>query len=97
MLLLNSRMSRANLSSILQVFICILSVGSIIYWFWVPETKSAPLEELAAIFGDTDEVKIYSNDIFVNDDKQVVTDDHHHTGQSVTEKEELDVVILEKV
>jgi hypothetical protein len=82
----------ANLSSVFQVFICVLSVGSTIYWFWVPETKSAPLEELAAIFGDTDEVKIYSNDIFVNVDKQVVADDHHHTG-----KEELDVIILEKV
>ncbi|EXJ70980.1 uncharacterized protein A1O5_05973 [Cladophialophora psammophila CBS 110553] len=62
-------------------------------------TRSVPLEELAAIFGDTDEVKIYSTEITVKDDGQVAVEDHHRTGQSVSVagKEETEVVLREKV
>ena len=56
-----------------------------------------PLEELAAIFGDTDEVKIYSSEITVNDDGKAARDADPHTGQSLTGKDGADVVLHEKV
>lgn len=53
------------------MFICILTIGSVFYWFWVPETRLVPLEELAAIFGDLDEVKVCSNNLRIVGEKAV--------------------------
>ncbi|OAL20288.1 hypothetical protein AYO22_09000 [Fonsecaea multimorphosa] len=75
----------------LLVFICVLSVGSVLYWFWVPETRSVPLEQLALIFGDTDEVKIHSEEISINDEGGPAQ------NVSVAGKEEPQVVLHEKV
>lgn len=33
------------------VFICVSAVGFVVLWFWLPETKGVPLEEMAAVFG----------------------------------------------
>ena len=66
-----------------------------LYWVWVPETKSVPLEELAVIFGDTDEVKILSQDIFLNDDREAVVEDHHSV-QEVMAKDQPTVALREK-
>jgi hypothetical protein len=49
-----------------QVFISITFVGVIWAYFVVPETKGVPLEELAAIFGDDDEIVVYMKDIHVD-------------------------------
>ncbi|OAP55545.1 hypothetical protein AYL99_10518 [Fonsecaea erecta] len=81
----------------LLVFICVLSTGSVLYWFWVPETRSVPLEELALIFGDTDEVKVYSSDITIKDDGEVIAEDHHLPGHNLVVKPESEVVLHEKV
>ncbi|OAG37952.1 hypothetical protein AYO21_07802 [Fonsecaea monophora] len=86
----------------LLVFICVLSVGSVLYWFWVPETRSVPLEELAAIFGDTDEVKIYSTDITVMGDGQIAIEEHLGKRQGAdvkvaAAKKGTEVVLHEKV
>jgi hypothetical protein len=35
-------------------------------FFVLPETKGIPLEEIAAIFGDADEVMVFSDDIHVD-------------------------------
>lgn len=35
-------------------------------YFVIPETKGVPLEELAAIFGDDDEVVVYMKDIHID-------------------------------
>jgi hypothetical protein len=71
------------------VFICITFVGVIWAYFVVPETKGVPLEELAAIFGDDDEIVVYMKDIHVD----------HKTHQLVVDKqkgtEELGKVVTE--
>lgn len=36
-------------------------------WFTFPNTKGLPLEEVAAIFGDADEVAVYQRDIHLSD------------------------------
>ncbi|KAJ9615908.1 hypothetical protein H2200_001985 [Cladophialophora chaetospira] len=64
------------------VFVSVLSVGSLVYWFWVPETRAVPLEELAAIFGDVDEVKLYSSELTVDVDGHVAREDHHETEKN---------------
>lgn len=35
-------------------------------WFYFPDTNGLPLEEVAAIFGDSDEVAIYQRDIEID-------------------------------
>ena len=78
------------------MFIVILATGSALYWFWVPETKSVPLEELAVIFGDIDEVKVFSEDVFLNDNREVVVADHC-TEQGDMAKDHPVVALHEKV
>lgn len=52
------------------------TIGGIIMFIFFPDTKGLPLEEIAAIFGDADEVAIYQRDI------QVDHQDHHITERS---------------
>lgn len=66
------------------------AVGSVIMWFFFPDTLGLPLEEVAAIFGDHDEVAGYMRDIQLGSDEvQKVegfefsvggTDNKPHTG-----------------
>lgn len=49
-----------------KVFIVVCAIGSVWAYFAIPETKGVPLEELAAIFGDDDEVVVYMKDIHVD-------------------------------
>jgi len=39
-----------------------------VIWFFFPDTKGLPLEEVAALFGDEDEIAVYQREIDV----------HHH-------------------
>jgi len=55
------------------------SIGAIIMWIWFPDTNGLPLEEVAAIFGDADEVAIYQRDIEVDFATHTIQD-HHHEG-----------------
>ncbi|KAJ5135888.1 hypothetical protein N7448_004442 [Penicillium atrosanguineum] len=45
------------------VFNVILTVGTVVMYFVLPETRGLPLEEVAAIFGDKDEVRSYIHQI----------------------------------
>ena len=59
------------------VFIIISGLGTIWVWFVVPETKGIPLEEMAAVFGDTENVAVFSADIhFDQSTHEMVVDEH---------------------
>ena len=62
-----------------QVFICISAVGLIVICIYLPETKGVPLEEVAAIFGDREEVVVFSDDIQADalDEDELVIKGHH--------------------
>jgi len=64
------------------VFIVITGVG--FFWLaWVlPETKGLPLEEIAAIMGDADQVVVYQQDIRVDEKSHevVLVPDHGKGG-----------------
>ena len=67
------------------VFICISFVGGIIYWFVLPETRNVPLEEIAKIFGETDEIMVFSEDLHVDHNThQLVVEEHGHHGEGLT-------------
>ena len=42
----------------------------------LPETKGVPLEELAAIFGDDDEIVVYMKDIHIDHNTHQLVVDH---------------------
>ena len=44
------------------------TIGSVLIWKFFPDTLGLPLEEVAAIFGDQDEVVSYMNDIEVTEE-----------------------------
>lgn len=56
------------------VFIIPGTIGGLIVWFFFPDTKGLPLEEIAAIFGDEDEIAVYQREIDVKSGTIV---DHH--------------------
>lgn len=45
------------------------TIGAVIIWFYFPDTLGLPLEEVAAIFGDSDEVATYMRDIEITEDE----------------------------
>ncbi|OQV02402.1 hypothetical protein CLAIMM_07606 [Cladophialophora immunda] len=64
------------------VFIIISGLGGIAAFLLLPETKGVPLEEIAAVFGDTEEVMVYSEDIHVDHRTHDLVVDLH-TGNTV--------------
>lgn len=44
------------------VFIIITFLGTIWTYFFLPETKGIPLEEMSALFGDADDVAVFAGD-----------------------------------
>jgi len=52
-----------------KFYLCFIipgTLGAIAMWIWFPDTNGLPLEEVAAIFGDAEEVAIYQRDIEVD-------------------------------
>ncbi|KAL6241017.1 hypothetical protein RBB50_012112 [Rhinocladiella similis] len=67
------------------------TIGGFIMLFFFPDTKGVPLEEIAAIFGDADEVAIYQRDIEIDHTTHsIITHDHEaeKAGAGVTENVE---------
>lgn len=66
-----------------------MAIGIVWAFFYIPETKGVPLEELAAIFGDQDEIVVYMKDIHVDENThQLVVDKQlgvNELGRVVTE------------
>ena len=48
------------------VFIIISGLGFFVVMFFLPETKGIPLEEMAKLFGDTEDIAVFSDDIHVD-------------------------------
>jgi hypothetical protein len=70
------------------VFIIPGTIGAVIMGVWFPDTRGLPLEEVAAIFGDTDEVAIYQRDIEVDFATHTIVD-HGHEFEKVNEVKEV--------
>jgi ribulose 1,5-bisphosphate carboxylase large subunit-like protein len=50
-------------------------------YFYFPNTRGLPLEEVAAIFGDEEEVATYQRELHVDTDTHTVID--KHAGKAV--------------
>lgn len=70
------------------VFIIPGTIGGLIVWFFFPDTKGLPLEEIAAIFGDEDEIAVYQREIDVQHGTIV---DHHAEKDKIGHTELEDV------
>jgi hypothetical protein len=66
-----------------KVFIVLTAVGGILLAIFLPKTKGVPLEEMAKLFGDVDEIQVFAADIHVdhNTHELVVA---AHDGSTVT-------------
>lgn len=59
------------------IFIIISGLGTIFVYFYLPETKGIPLEEMSALFGDTDDIAVYAADIHLDHTThEIVVDEH---------------------
>lgn len=58
-----------------KFYLCFIipgTIGGIIMWVYWPDTNGLPLEEVAAIFGDEEEVAIYQADIVIDHNTHAV-------------------------
>lgn len=63
------------------LFICITFVGGILYYFILPETRGIPLEEIAKIFGETEDIMVFSEDLhFDRNTHELVVEEHNNPG-----------------
>ena len=47
------------------IFIVFAAVAAVVLWFF-PDTRGKPLEEIAALFGDQDQVAVYQSELSNN-------------------------------
>ncbi|KAF2492557.1 MFS general substrate transporter [Lophium mytilinum] len=68
------------------VFIIISGLGAILMFLVLPETKGIPIEEMAKIFGDTEDIMVYAEDIHVdhNTHELVVAAHGDKSGEGLT-------------
>lgn len=52
-------------------------------WFLFPDTRFKPLEEIAALFGDVDEVAVYQTEIEIDTTKNTIIDHHDEKATEV--------------
>lgn len=73
-----------------KFYLCFIipgSIGAIIMWFYFPNTNGLPLEEVAALFGDADEVAIYQRDLTVDSQTHQIVDVHERGKNEVVMNE----------
>jgi len=61
------------------LFILLTFIGGIVVLFLYPDTRGLPLEEIATLFGDADEVAVYQADIEIDRNTHTIVD-HHAEG-----------------
>jgi MFS family permease len=59
------------------------TIGCVFMWIYFPDTKGLPLEEVAAIFGDADEVAVYQREIEIDRNTHAIVDHHNEGGLHV--------------
>jgi hypothetical protein len=62
------------------------TIGGVIMIIFFPDTKGLPLEEVAALFGDLDEIAVYQREIDLKDGG--IIEDHHEKMEGVHLEEE---------
>lgn len=63
-----------------KFYLCFIipgTIGGIVMWMYFPNTRGLPLEEVAAIFGDADEIAIYQRDLTVDTTTHTIIDHAH--------------------
>lgn len=65
------------------LFIILTFIGGCIVWTFYPDTRSMPLEEIAALFGDVDEVAVYQTEIDIDTARNTITDHHDDKARAV--------------
>lgn len=68
------------------MFIIISGLGAIYVAVYCPELKGLPLEEVAKIFGDTDDVMVYSEDIHIDHTTHDIVVNPHTGERRVVKK-----------
>lgn len=63
------------------IFIILSGIGTVVCYFFIPETKGIPLEEMAALFGDTDDIAVFSADIHLDHNTHEIFVDEHGKEQ----------------
>lgn len=57
-------------------------------WIYFPDTKGLPLEEVAAVFGDADEVAVYERELDIDPTTHTITD--RHTNEKAAKAEHVE-------
>lgn len=60
------------------IFVVLSFVTAIMQWYWLPETANVPLEEMAEVFGDSEQVAVFAKDIFVDEQTHEIVAAPHH-------------------
>lgn len=62
------------------MFIVISTLGTVWIYFFIPETKNIPLEEMGTIFGD--DVAVYAEDLHVDHrTHELIVDEHDSSAE----------------
>lgn len=64
------------------------TIGGTVMWFYFPDTKGLPLEEVAAVFGDADEIAVYERELNM---ASITNADVEHKLGRATHREDMDV------
>ena len=73
------------------------TIGAILMWIYFPDTLGLPLEEVAAIFGDADEVAMYQRDIAIDMQTKTIVDRRVSADGKMVKEPEMDTRHVDSV
>jgi len=76
------------------LFIVLCFIGAVCIWFIWPDTRGLPLEEVAAIFGDADEVAIYQREIEIDHNTNTII--NHHSEDEIKKSHDMSLGLVAK-
>ncbi|RFU26001.1 hypothetical protein B7463_g10329, partial [Scytalidium lignicola] len=77
-----------------RIFDAICLSGAVGIWFIWPDTRGLPLEEVAAIFGDADEVAIYQQEIEIDHNTNIII--NHHSEDEIKKSHDMPLELIPK-